>query len=96
VLTEVRRKTLLSLPLIAVFCICTLQAQSTDSLVLNVTVTNEKGVLSRDLRLDNFLITVDKQPQKILSLSDHEVPASIGILIDDSGSQYIAKSDGDC
>ncbi len=93
-LTEVLRKTLLSLSLIAVFCICTVQGQSPDSLVLNVTVTNEKGVLSRGLRLDNFLITVDKQPQKILSLSDHEVPASIGILIDDSGSQYIAKSDG--
>ena len=93
-LTEVLRKTFFSISLIAVFCVCTVQAQSPDSLVLNVTVTNDKGVLSRGLSLDNFLITVDKQPQKILSLTDHEVPASIGILIDDSGSQYVAKPDG--
>ena len=73
---------------------CIVQAQSPDSLVLNVTVTNEKGVLSRGLSLENFSIAVDKQPQKILSLSDREVPASIGILIDDSGSQYVAKPDG--
>ena len=96
-LTEILLKTssFLSLALlIATSSVCTIQAQSTDPLVLNVTVTNEKGVLSRGLNLDNFSITLDKQPQKILSLSDHEVPASIGILIDDSGSQYIAKSDG--
>ncbi|HKG61004.1 MAG TPA: VWA domain-containing protein [Pyrinomonadaceae bacterium] len=77
----------------ALACVWTVQAQSPDSLVLNVTVTNEKGVLSRGLSLDSFSITVDKQPQKVLSLSDQEVPASIGILIDDSGSQYVAPPD---
>jgi len=51
-------------------------------------------MLSRGLSLESFAVTVDKQPQKILSLSDQEVPASIGILIDDSGSQYVAPSDG--
>jgi len=51
-------------------------------------------VLSRGLHLGSFSITADKQPQKILSLSDQDVPASIGILIDDSGSQYVAPSDG--
>ena len=93
-LTKALRKTFLFLILIAAFCVYTVHAQSPDSLILNVTVTNEKGVLSRGLSLDSFAITVDKQPQKILSLSDQEVPASIGILIDDSGSQYVAKSDG--
>lgn len=82
------------LPLVALACVCSVQAQSPDSLVLNVTVTNEKGVLSRGLSLDSFSITADKQPQKILSLSDQDAPASIGILIDDSGSQYVAPSDG--
>ena len=91
-LTRLPRKTFLFLSLVA--CVCTVHAQSPDSLVLNVTVTNEKGVLSRGLSLDSFAITVDKQPQKILSLSDQEVPASIGILIDDSGSQYVPKSEG--
>lgn len=80
--------------MVALSCVCTVQAQSPDSLVLNVTVTNEKGVLSRGLSLDSFSITVDKLPQKILSLSDQDVPASIGILIDDSGSQYVAPPDG--
>jgi Ca-activated chloride channel family protein len=94
VLTRVLLKTFFSLTLIAVFCVCTVQAQSPDSLVLNVTVANEKGGLSRGLNLENFSIIVDNQPQKILSLSDQDVPASIGILIDDSGSQYVAPPDG--
>ena len=80
--------------MIALSGVCTIQAQSPESLVLNVTVTNDKGELSRGLSLDSFSITADKQPQKILSLSDQDVPASIGILIDDSGSQYVAPSDG--
>jgi len=87
-------KVLLKITLLAVVCVCSVHAQSPDSLVLNVTVTNEKGVLSQGLSPENFLITVDKQPQKILSLSDQDVPASIGILIDDSGSQYVAPPDG--
>ena len=93
-LTKLPRRIFLLISLVALSFVCSVQAQSSDSLVLNVSVTNEKGVLSRGLGLDSFSITVDKQPQKILSLSDQEVPASIGILIDDSGSQYVAPSDG--
>ena len=93
-LRTTRFSSLLLALFIAANVVRTVQAQSPDSLVLNVTVTNEEGVLSRGLSLENFSITVDKQPQKIVSLSDREVPASIGILIDDSGSQYIPKSDG--
>jgi Ca-activated chloride channel homolog len=94
VLTRLSLKTFFFLSLIALSCACSVQAQSPDSLILNVTVTNGKGELSRGLSLDSFSVTVDKQPQKILSLSDQDVPASIGILIDDSGSQYVAPSDG--
>lgn len=93
-LTKVLLKTFFSLSLIAILGVCTVHAQSPDALVLNVTVANEKGLLSRGLNVENFSITVDKQPQKILSLSDNEVPASIGILIDDSGSQFVAPPDG--
>src|SRR5678815_401727 len=92
-MTRLLRKLFL-LSLIALSGVCTIQAQSPESLVLNVTVTNDKGELSRGLSLDSFSITADKKPQKILSLSDQDVPASIGILIDDSGSQYVAPSDG--
>ncbi|HEX7334787.1 MAG TPA: VWA domain-containing protein [Pyrinomonadaceae bacterium] len=62
--------------------------QSNDPLILNLTVTNKKGTIIRGLTLEDFSITVDKQPVKLLSLNEHEVPASIGILIDTSGSQY--------
>jgi Ca-activated chloride channel homolog len=94
VLTKLPRRIFLLLSLATFAFVCSVQAQSPDSLVLNVTVTNGKGELSRGLSLDSFSITADKQPQKILSLSDQDVPASIGILIDDSGSQYVAPSDG--
>lgn len=66
-------------------------AQAYDPLVLNVTVTNKNGIVIRGLTLDNFSVSVEKTPQKILSLSDQEVPASIGILIDTSASQPNGK-----
>ena len=66
--------------------------QNNDALVLNVTVTNKKGTVIRDLTLDDFSLTVDDKAQKIVSLTNREVPASIGILIDTSGSQGVGKS----
>src|SRR5262245_24389374 len=67
-------------------------ATDEDPLVLNVTVTTKKGTVIRDLTLEDFSITVDNQSQKILSLTNRELPASIGILIDTSGSQSIGES----
>lgn len=95
-LIELRLKPLASFLLALLFAVSsvsTVQAQNPDSIVLNVTVTTKTGVLTRGLTMENFSVTVDKQPLKILSLSDREVPASIGILIDDSGSQYTGDSD---
>ena len=63
--------------------------QSNDPIILNLTVTTKKGTIIRGLTLENFSITVDKQPLKILSLNEREVPASVGILIDASGSQDV-------
>lgn len=62
-------------------------AQAYDPLTLNVTVTTKSGVVIPGLTIDNFSVSVEKTPQKILSLTDREVPISIGILIDTSGSQ---------
>lgn len=62
-------------------------AQKKDSLILNVTVTTKKGTIIPGLTQENFSVSVDNQPQRILSVSESEVPASIGILIDTSGSQ---------
>lgn len=67
-------------------------AQAYDPLVLNVTVTTKKGAVIRGLTVDNFAVSVEKTAQQILSLSDTEVPASIGILLDTSGSQGTGKS----
>lgn len=67
--------------------IAPLSFQGNDALVLNLTVTTKKGTVIRDLTVENFSVTVDNQSQKILSLTNREVPASIGILIDTSGSQ---------
>jgi hypothetical protein len=92
VLTEVLSQTIFSLSLaflIAVSSVCTIQAQSTDSLVLNVTVTNPKGVVIRGLTMENFSVVADKQEQKILSLTDREVPATTraGLMLRDLRSR---------
>jgi len=72
--------------------LCSAVPQTEDALVLNVTVATKKGTVIRDLTLDDFKITVDDKSQKILSLTNREVPASVGILIDTSGSQDVGKS----
>jgi VWFA-related protein len=68
-------------------------AQTNASIVLNVTVVTKEGKFIGELSRDDFAVTVDKVPQNILSLNDREVPASVGILIDDSGSFYDGKKE---
>lgn len=82
-----RIKLLVSLLLAQALLSSVAVAQKKDSLVLNVTVTTKKGTVIPGLTQENFSISVDKQLQKILSVSGSEVPASIGIVIDTSGSQ---------
>ena len=61
--------------------------QNPKPLVLNVTVSDKQGFPISGLGAENFSVSVDDQPQKILSLSAQDSPASIGFLIDVSGSQ---------
>jgi len=63
--------------------------QNTNSLVLNVTVSDKQGFPISGLGAENFSVSVDDQPQKVLSFSAQDSPASIGFLIDVSGSQPI-------
>lgn len=63
----------------------TATTQANDRILLNVTVTTEKGDVIPDLSRENFSVSVEKRPQNILSFHS-EVPASVGILIDTSGS----------
>ena len=59
---------------------------SAEPILLTVTVTNERGEFVTGLKQDNFKVLVDKAPAKIVSFSDSDAPASIGILFDTSGS----------
>jgi len=49
-------------------------------------VTNRKGATVSGLSRDNFAVLEDKVPQAIVSLSNQDVPCSIGIVLDLSGS----------
>lgn len=85
------RKFLLLQLLGAILLCCALtsaEPQRNDSIVLNVLVTTEKGKVAHALRREDFSISIDKRPQNILSINDREVPASVGIVIDRSGSLY--------
>jgi len=71
-------------------------AQTNAPIVLNVTVLSENGEFIAGLGRDNFSVTVDTLPQNIVSFNDREVPASVGILIDTSGSfSYGERQEGE-
>ena len=83
-------KRLLLLPLVlnvSLYCSpFTATAQTNNPVVLNVTVVTKEGAFIGGLSRDNFSVDIDELPQDIVSFSDREVPASVGILIDTSGS----------
>lgn len=78
------------LTLLAILCFSSFShlraQQNTDSLVINVSVTDEKGRTYRGLKPENFSASVDKVPRKILSLTADNQPLNVGILVDVSGS----------
>jgi Ca-activated chloride channel family protein len=57
-----------------------------DLVVLNVAVTNDKGGFISGLTADAFHVLEDGQPQKVSFFSEQDAPATIGLLIDASGS----------
>jgi VWFA-related protein len=56
--------------------------------VLNCTVVDEKGHLVTDLKRSDFHVLEDDVPQTIGSFEHNDVPVSIGILVDNSGSMH--------
>jgi VWFA-related protein len=54
--------------------------------VLNVTVLDDKQRLVTSLEQKNFKITEDGTPQTITVFRHEDLPVSLGILVDDSGS----------
>jgi Ca-activated chloride channel family protein len=64
----------------------------TEEVVLNCTVLDDKRALVNDLNKSEFKVSEDKVPQTIVSLQHQDLPVSIGLLIDNSGSMR-AKHD---
>ena len=59
---------------------------NTDLVTLNVTVTNADGFHVPGLTKQDFVLTDNKIPQEITFFSDADVPLSVGIVFDVSGS----------
>lgn len=57
-----------------------------DRLVLNATILYDGKQPLPTLEAGDFTVLVDKQPQKIVSFNHGNVPVSVGILVDVSGS----------
>lgn len=61
---------------------------------LNVTVTNNKNGYGWGLDKDVFSIFVDKEQQEIVSFKAEDLPISVGILVDASGSMKESDPQG--
>ncbi len=57
-----------------------------DLVVLHATVDDEKGEFVGDLKQDNFRVFEDKVEQKISLFSREDIPVTMGLVIDNSGS----------
>jgi Ca-activated chloride channel family protein len=57
-----------------------------DEVVLNATVLDDHGHLITGLAKDDFHVFEDGKPQNMISLQEQDVPVSIGLLVDNSGS----------
>lgn len=60
--------------------------QNVDEVVLNCTVVDSHGQLVNDLTQNNFKVWEDNTPQSIAFFQHADVPVSMGILVDNSGS----------
>src|SRR6202035_2561720 len=64
-----------------------------EEVILNCTVLDDKGELVNDLTKGQFKVSEDKVPQSIVSLQHQDLPVSIGLLIDNSGSMRAKRDD---
>lgn len=55
---------------------------------LNVTVLDNHGTVVQDLKQDDFKVSEDGVQQTLLSFQHADLPVSIGLVIDNSGSMY--------
>jgi VWFA-related protein len=59
---------------------------SVDLVVLHVTVSDDRGQFVPDLAQDNFRVFEDKIEQKLSVFSREDIPVTMGLVIDNSGS----------
>jgi Ca-activated chloride channel homolog len=57
-----------------------------EEVVLNATVLDDNNHLVNDLKQDDFNVFEDGTPQTITSFQHQDIPVSMGILVDNSGS----------
>lgn len=64
-----------------------------DLVLFNVTVTDSKGRLVRGLSKEAFQVLEDGQAQEIQFVRPEDTPATVGLVIDNSGSMRRKRSD---
>ena len=64
-----------------------------DLVVLQATVRDHKGAPVSGLSRENFQVYEDKIPQQIESFSHEDIPVTVGLVIDNSGSMRSKRSD---
>src|SRR5690348_1211581 len=60
--------------------------------VLHTSVTDKKGKLLNNLKENQFSVFENGQPQQIKIFRHEDVPVSLGLIIDDSGSMMTKRS----
>jgi Ca-activated chloride channel family protein len=60
--------------------------RNVDEVILNATVVDDHDHLVTGLKKEDFHVTEDGTPQAINSLQEQDIPVSIGLLVDNSGS----------
>src|SRR3984885_460198 len=60
--------------------------QDVDEVLLHASVIDDKQHIVTNLTRDDFNVLEDGKPQKIISFRHEDIPVSMGILIDNSGS----------
>jgi len=68
-------------------------AVNVDLVIFNVTVIDTKGRLVKGLSKDDFRIVEDGQQQEIQFVRPEDIPATVGLLVDNSGSMRRKRSD---
>ncbi len=72
--------------------LCAQFRSDTRLVVLHASVTDKKGKLITDLNKESFKVFENGQPQQVKIFRREDVPVSLGIIIDDSGSMSTKRS----